>query len=128
MEAGASSFRSRLRMNSEENRQQLARACGKYLLATRMGSVKEIKKTVLSHSGRYKVIRDNLHAKEVIVGDGERRRRYILCYNPKEAEKQRKHREGVVQELEEHSRSIQTIMPLHNGPSSYWPQADINAI
>jgi transposase len=88
-------------MNSQENRQQLARACGKYLLATRMGSVKEIKETVLSHSGRYKVIGDNLHAKEVIVGDGERRRRYILCYNPKEAEKQRKHREGVVQELEE---------------------------
>jgi len=87
--------------NSEENRQELARACGKYLLATRMGSVKEIKESVLSQSGRYKVISDNLRAKEVIVGDGERRRRYILCYNPKEADRQRKHREKVIQELEE---------------------------
>jgi hypothetical protein len=34
--------------------------------------------------------KDNLQAKEVIVGDGVRRKRYILCFNPKEAERQRK--------------------------------------
>ena len=66
-----------------------------------MGSVKEIKETVLSNSGRYKIISDNLHAKEVIVGDGERRRRYILCYNPYEAEKQRNHRYVVIEQLTE---------------------------
>jgi len=38
-------------MNSEKNRKELAKACGTYLLATRMASVKEIKKTVLSHPG-----------------------------------------------------------------------------
>ena len=31
------------------------------------------------------VIKDNLHAKEVIIGDGEMRKRYILCFNPEEA-------------------------------------------
>jgi len=87
--------------NSEENRQELSKACGKYLLATRMGSVSEVKEDVLTKPGRYKVISENLHAKEVVVGDGERRRRYILCYNPREAERQRKHREQVVKELEE---------------------------
>ncbi len=66
-----------------------------------MCSVKEIKEIVLSAKGRYKVISENLHAKEVIVGDGERRRRYILCYNPSEAQKQSKHREIVVEELKE---------------------------
>jgi hypothetical protein len=40
---------------------------------------------VLTKRGRYTTFKDNLKAKEVIVGDGERRRRYILCYNPKEA-------------------------------------------
>ena len=94
-------------VNSEENRAELSRACGKYLLATRMASVNEIKREVLTRRGRYTVIRDNLRAKEVIVGDGERRRRYILCYNPKEAERQRKHREQIVafleRELEKHS-------------------------
>jgi transposase len=88
-------------MNSETNREELAKACGKYLLATRMGAVSEIKDEVLTKRGRYHVIRDNLHAKEVIVGDGERRRRYILCYNPKEAVRQKKHREEVVRILEQ---------------------------
>jgi len=93
-------------VNSAETREELSRACGKYLLATRMASVSEIKRDVLTKRGRYIVIKDNLHAKEVIVGDGERRRRYILCYNPKEAERQKKHRQQIValleRELERH--------------------------
>jgi transposase len=87
-------------MNSEGNRGELARACGKYLLACRMSNVAEIKREVLSKRGRYSVFADNLQAKEVIVGDGERRTRYILCYNPKEAERQRRHREEIVTLLE----------------------------
>jgi transposase len=87
-------------MNSQTNREELARACGKYLLACRMANVAEIEREVLSKRGRYTVIRDNLHAKEVIVGDGERRKRYVLCYNPKEAERQRHHRQMAVQSLE----------------------------
>jgi transposase len=87
-------------MNSSDNRQELGKACGKYLLATRMASVAEVKKDVLSQPGRYTTIRDNLRAKEVIIGDGERRRRYILCHNPKEAARQQKHREEIVSMLE----------------------------
>jgi len=48
----------------------------------------------------YTVFNDNLQAKEVIVGNGERRNRYILCYNPKEAKRQREHRQAVVALLE----------------------------
>ena len=87
-------------MNSAKNKKELSKACGKYLLASRMASVSEIRDTVLSKRGRYTVISDNLHAKEVVIGDGERRRRYILCYNPSEARRQRKHREEVVAFLE----------------------------
>ena len=87
-------------MNSQDNRKELARACGKYLLACRMSNVSEIKQDVLIKRGRYTVFKDNLHAKAVIVGDGERRNRYILCYNPKEAERQGKHRAQVIELLE----------------------------
>lgn len=87
-------------INSEDNRQELARACGKYLLATRMANVAEVKQNVLTKRGKYTVLRDNLNVKEVIVGDGERRRRYILCYNPKEAKRQKKHRKKIVALLE----------------------------
>ena len=87
-------------INSEDNRHELGRACGKYLLACRMASVSEIKRDVLSKKGRYTVIKNNLHAKEVIIGDGEMRKRYILCFNPKEAKRQRKHRARVIEILE----------------------------
>lgn len=87
-------------MNPEDNRAELAKACGKYLLACRMASVSEVKREVLGKRGRYTKFRDNLHAKEVIVGDGERRRRYILCYNPREAERQSHHRKMIIELLE----------------------------
>lgn len=94
-------------MNSEKNQKELSRACGKYLLASRMASVSEIRDIVLSKRGRYTVFKDNLQAKEVILGDGECRKRYILCYNPKEAERQKKHRSQAVEvlkaELAKHS-------------------------
>lgn len=85
-------------MNSHENRQELAKACGKYLLATRMASVAEIKKTVLSQPGRYKKLKDNMYAKEVALENGKR---YIICFNPKEAKRQAKHRQDIVAMLEE---------------------------
>jgi hypothetical protein len=88
-------------MNSKTNRAKLAEACGKYLLATRMASVKEIRRDVLSRPGRYRKIRENLLAKEVVLGEGDRRRRYILCLNPREARRQKIHREAVVKFLEE---------------------------
>ncbi|HYA43854.1 MAG TPA: IS1634 family transposase [Syntrophobacteraceae bacterium] len=88
-------------MNCGTNRDELAKACGKYLLATRMGSVSGVKEDVLTRPGRFRTIAENLQAKEVIVGDGVLQRRYILCYNPREAQRERKHREQVVKELEE---------------------------
>jgi transposase len=88
-------------LNSQENRAELAKACGTYLLATRMGSVKEIKEEVLSRPGRYKKLSENLHVKEIMIGgQGVARRRYFLCYNPREAKRQGKHREELVQMLE----------------------------
>lgn len=85
-------------MNSHENRQELAKACGKYLLAARMASVAEIKKTVLSQPGRYKKLKDNMYAKEVALENGKR---YIICFNPREAKRQAKHRQEIVVMLEE---------------------------
>lgn len=88
--------------NSEDNRHELAKACGTYLLATRMNSVNEVHQDVLSRPGRYRKVSDNLHVKEVVVGgEGVRRRRYLLCYNPKEARRQQKRREEIVQQLEQ---------------------------
>lgn len=86
--------------NSEDNRDELARACGRYVLACRAGSVAEIKEEVLARPGRYKKLADNLYVKEVVVGEGEKRRRYIVCHNPSQSERQAAHRTQVIRELE----------------------------
>ena len=55
---------------------------------------------MLSRPGRYRSVAQNLQVKEVVVGDGERRRRYALCFNPLEAKRQKAHREDLLKELE----------------------------
>ncbi len=87
-------------MNSEENRQKLALGNGKYILASRMRAGDEVTTEVLARAGRYQEVRDNLRVKEVLVGDGERRRRYVVCHNPAEAERQAAHRQKLIGELE----------------------------
>ena len=76
-------------MYSAANLKELSKGAGRYVLATPIRKVKEIKDEVLSHPGRYADIAPNLRAKEVIIGDGERRRRYILCLNQDEADRQK---------------------------------------
>lgn len=85
-------------MNSAENRAELARACGKYIVAVRADEA-EVRDEVLTKAGRYKHLSDSLLVKEALVGDGELRRRYVLCYNPQEAERQKKRRAEVLGEL-----------------------------
>jgi transposase len=87
-------------MNSAGNRAELVKACGRYLLAVRAGSVGEVQHDVLSRAGRYKEVAENLWVKEVEVGEGELRRRYLVCHNPREAERQRAHRQEVLAEIE----------------------------
>src|ERR1700720_395498 len=86
-------------MYSADNLAALSRGLGRYILAVPMRKIKEIEVEVLTRPGRYKPVADNLAVKEVVVGEGERRRRYVLCLNPEEAERQRRHREQVLIEL-----------------------------
>ena len=53
----------------------------------------------LSKRGRYTEIKENLLAKEVIIGDGERRKRFAVVLNEKEAVKDRLTREKHLQTI-----------------------------
>jgi transposase len=94
-------------MNSEDNRRTLALGNGKYILASRMRAGDEVSTEVLTRPGRYRVVKDNLRVKQVIVGDGERRQRYVVCHNPAEEERQRQHREKLIAELEVELASLE---------------------
>jgi hypothetical protein len=96
---------------SRGNLDELGKGAGRYILAAPIGRVKEIKDEVLRHPGRYADITPNLRAKEVVLGRGERRRRYILCLNEEEADKQRRHRAEVLKILEVELASLSEDHP-----------------
>lgn len=68
-----------------------------YILGMRLRQAKEVRDGVLSRPGRYQVVAPNLQVKEVWV-EG---RRYIVCLNPNEAEKDRSDRELILEALGE---------------------------
>ena len=96
---------------SKANLAELAKGAGKYILATPIRRIKEIKDEVLSHPGRYADIAPNLRAKEVIIGDGERRRRYILCLNEDEADRQKWRRAEILKTLKAELQAIKKGHP-----------------
>src|ERR671926_1195024 len=91
---------------AKANLDELAKGAGRYVLAAPIGRVKEIRDEVLSHPGRYADITPSLRAKEVVLGEGERRRRYVLCLNEEEADRQRWRRAEVLEILEAELASL----------------------
>jgi hypothetical protein len=91
---------------SKANLAELAKGAGRYILAAPIGRVREIRDEVLSHPGRYADVTPTLRAKEVVLGEGERRRRYVLCLNEEEADRQRRHRAEVLKLLEAELASL----------------------
>jgi hypothetical protein len=85
-------------MSSEKNQRFLQRAGGQYILGEKL-SGNRLNEMALAHPGRFKVIADNLHIKEVFAGEGTGRRRYVIAYNPQQAELDRINREQILERL-----------------------------
>jgi transposase len=88
-------------MSSDENRIILQRAGGHYILGEKLRDNQEAHNLALSFKGRYHKVRDNLEVKEIVVGEGERRRRFVLVFNPEQAEKDKATRQKTLQRIEE---------------------------
>ena len=93
-------------MVSEESLHVIAGGGMHYVVAAPCRRGTEVAQEVLSRPGRFRDVAQNLRIKEVWVGGGERRRRYVVCFNPLEAKRQREHRERVLAELEEELSSL----------------------
>ena len=68
-----------------------------YILGARMRRQQEVRDDVLSRAGRYHEVEANLLVKEVRV-EG---RRYVVCHNPDEAQRDAAEREAIVKSLED---------------------------
>lgn len=68
-----------------------------YIVGVKLNQWKEVKDEVLTRAGRYSEIKDNLHVKEISVNG----KRYLICYNPFEAERDKRTREELISYLED---------------------------
>lgn len=96
-------------MVSAENLRKLSLGGGKYIVCMPVSPGTEIAREVMTRPGRYREVADNLRVKEVWIGDGERRRRYVVCHNPNELARQRKHRSQLLEELEAELASLRQV-------------------
>jgi transposase len=92
--------------SSEDNLRYLQRAGGHYIAGEKMRSGKDNVQEALARAGRFKKVRDNLEVKEIIVGQGEKRTRYIVVRNPEEVKKDSLERERIIKKLKEDLKSV----------------------
>lgn len=90
---------------SAENRTWLQRAGGHVLLGEKLRQGSD-NHAALARPGRYQVVADNLQVKQVWVGDGVGRRRFVVCRNLAEAERDKTRRERALHRLDEELAAI----------------------
>ncbi len=94
---------------SKDNLRTLQRAGGHYIMGEKMSSGKPEVEEALARPGRYRKVRDNLEIKEIIVGDGEARHRYVLVRNPEQAERDCKIRKDIIAHITEELRNLRYL-------------------
>jgi len=82
--------------SSAENRRELRRGGGHYIIGEKLRSGSAEATAALSRQGRYQHVRDNLQVKEVKIATDER---FVICFNPDQADRDAALREVMVGKL-----------------------------
>jgi hypothetical protein len=82
--------------NSVANRAYLQQGGGHFIVAEKLRNASGEAKAALTRPGRYHVAAGNLEVKEVVVGIGERRQRFVVCFNPEAAARDQQVRANLV--------------------------------
>ena len=96
---------------SDDNLRYLQRTGGHYIAGVRLRSGKPGTEMALNRAGRFHTIRDNLEVKEIVVGNGEARKRYVLVRNPHQAQKDRETRDKLLRRLQEELAQLHALHP-----------------
>jgi Transposase DDE domain len=83
---------------SQKNRRALMQGGGGYIIGEKLRSGSAEVKAALSRQGRYATVKDSMQVKEVSIGTGDR---FVLCFNPAQAERDAIIRAKLVAQLEE---------------------------
>ncbi|MCA1700630.1 MAG: IS1634 family transposase, partial [Actinobacteria bacterium] len=93
--------------SSEENLRYLTRAGGHWIAGERMRDGSPDAKAALARQGRYRTVRDNLRVKEVDLGlEGKR---FVVCHNPAEAERDRAERDDQLARIDAELARIEAL-------------------
>ena len=86
--------------SSDDNLRYLARGGGHWIAGERMRDGSPDAGAALARPGRYQSVRDNLRVKDVRLGEGDSARRFVVCHNPAEAERDKAERDTQLARLE----------------------------
>ena len=93
-------------MSSEDNHRYLQRGGGHYIVGRKLKSGEKEARAALSQRGPYTRISEILFAKEIVFGDGEKRKRLVLVKNTEEAERQKTVRQEILDTVENKIQDI----------------------
>lgn len=92
-------------LSSDANLAYLRRAGGHWIAGERMRDGSADAAEALARAGRYQTVRDNLRVKEVQLASTPDRR-WIVCHNPAEAERDRAKRDAIIARLNDELATI----------------------
>jgi len=94
---------------SDDNLAYLTRAGGHWIAGERLRDGTADVAQVLARQGRYQTVRDNLRVKEVRLGSGDAARRFVLCHNPEQAQRDRYQRQQQLAAAQAELERIATL-------------------
>src|SRR5262249_25644626 len=83
--------------SSQHNRRSLQRGGGHYIIGEKLRCGSAEANAALSRQGRYATITDNMHIKEVKLDEASDR--FVICYNPEAAQRDKHVREQLLAHL-----------------------------
>jgi hypothetical protein len=93
--------------SSDENLRYLTRGGGHWIAGERMRDGSPDARAALARPGRYQSVRDNLRVKDVRVGEGDSQKRFVVCHNPAEAQRDKAERDDQIARLEGELKRIE---------------------
>jgi transposase len=99
---------------SEENLIELQKGGAHYIAGKKLRSGEDDVEQALSRQGRFKRVSENLEVKEVVVGDGEARKRMVLVRNPAEVARDRDQRERALASIEKELSALPADQDAHS--------------
>ena len=93
--------------SSDDNLRYLTRGGGHWIAGERMRDGSADAQAALARPGRYQTVRDNLRVKDVRLGEADSARRFVVCHNPAEAERDKAERDAHIARLEAELQRIE---------------------